>query len=69
MSNSDNVEPLRPKLPCPECGKPSDRQTHPFCSERCKNLDLGRWLNGSYTIPVSEVEENQDPESENEERF
>lgn len=69
MSHSNNVEPLRAKLACPECGKPSDRGSHPFCSERCKNLDLGRWLNGSYAIPVSEIEENQDPDPENDERF
>ncbi len=60
----DNVSPMRKTMPCPECGKPSDRHSHPFCSERCKNMDLGRWLNGSYAIPVSEIEENLDPDED-----
>ena len=47
----ENVTPLRPKRPCPECGKPSAREAYPFCSERCKNVDLGRWLTGSYVLP------------------
>lgn len=52
----DNVTPLRPKRPCPECGKPSTRESHPFCSPRCKNIDLNRWLTGSYVIPGVEGE-------------
>ena len=39
---------------CPECGKPTDYPYRPFCSKRCADLDLGRWLNGSYAIPVQE---------------
>jgi len=49
-----NVTPLRPKRPCPECGKPSARETYPFCSERCRNIDLNRWLSGSYVLPGAE---------------
>ncbi|MBZ0164125.1 MAG: DNA gyrase inhibitor YacG [Notoacmeibacter sp.] len=52
------VTPLRPPRPCPECGRPSARETFPFCSSRCKNIDLNRWLSGSYAIPVTEAEEN-----------
>lgn len=39
---------------CPTCGKPVDwRQNpfRPFCSERCKLVDLGRWVNDEYRIP------------------
>lgn len=56
------VEPLRPKRKCPECGTESRRETYPFCSQRCKDIDLNRWLSGSYAIPVSpsEDEESQD---------
>ncbi len=43
--------PLRPRIKCPECGSPSDRKAHPFCSRRCADLDLGRWLGGQYRIP------------------
>ncbi len=51
------VTPLRPKLPCPICGKPSQRETYPFCSKRCKDVDLNRWLSGRYAIPVADDEE------------
>jgi uncharacterized protein len=39
---------------CPECAKPTLDKYRPFCSKRCADLDLGRWLNGSYAIPVVE---------------
>ncbi len=48
---SAEVTPLRPRRKCPECGRPSDRATFPFCSPRCKAVDLNRWLSGSYVIP------------------
>ena len=51
------VEPLRPKRQCPECGKPSDRASYPFCSARCKNIDLNRWLSGAYVIAGREDDE------------
>jgi hypothetical protein len=53
---ASNVEPLRKTRPCPECRRPSSRESYPFCSERCRNLDLARWLNGAYAIPVAEDE-------------
>jgi len=37
--------------PCPICGKPSVAASKPFCSDRCKDVDLNRWLSGSYVIP------------------
>lgn len=52
--------PLRKVVPCPECGKPSSREDYPFCSDRCRNLDLSRWLKGSYAIPVADDESNAD---------
>ena len=36
---------------CPICGKPSQQATLPFCSKRCRDVDLNRWLSGSYVIP------------------
>ena len=36
---------------CPICKKPSDDAAKPFCSKRCADIDLGRWLKGSYAIP------------------
>lgn len=62
MGRSAKVEPLRKVRPCPECGKPSTRDNYPFCSDRCRNLDLSRWLKGSYAIPVAEDESKADDE-------
>ena len=53
---ASNVEPLRKTRPCPECGRPSTRENYPFCSDRCRNLDLSRWLTGAYAIPVADDE-------------
>jgi endogenous inhibitor of DNA gyrase (YacG/DUF329 family) len=53
----NSVTPLRPKRPCPECGRPSARETYPFCSKRCKDVDLNRWLKGAYVIPGRDDEE------------
>ena len=48
---------------CPICGQPVDESvldvkgnTFPFCSERCKLIDLGRWLDGKYQIPVKDAD-------------
>ncbi len=46
---------------CPICGKPQAAASKPFCSDRCRDVDLNRWLSGSYAIPAREGEE-EDPE-------
>lgn len=56
MNGAAKVTPLRPRRPCPECGKPSARENYPFCSPRCKDVDLNRWLSGSYVIAATEEE-------------
>ncbi|TCZ65894.1 DNA gyrase inhibitor YacG [Roseicella aquatilis] len=45
--------PPRPARPCPVCGKPvaPEGRFRPFCSARCRQVDLGRWLAGDYAIP------------------
>ena len=56
------------KVRCPICEQPMDTQgpkewpDWPFCSKRCKMVDLGRWLSGSYRIetPVPKEEEDLD---------
>ncbi|MEP9386020.1 DNA gyrase inhibitor YacG [Mesorhizobium sp. KR9-304] len=59
------ITPLRPKRPCPECGGPSARATYPFCSTRCKDVDLNRWLTGAYVIPARDDEdEDAKPDGE-----
>lgn len=56
---------------CPICGKPTDAAIKPFCSKRCADIDLNRWLSGVYAVPVRE-EEDEDgerpPEGEGGER-
>ena len=51
---------LRPRRPCPLCGKPSLQKFHPFCSNRCAQIDLNRWLGGNYAIPVKDTAEEAD---------
>ena len=41
---------------CPICGKPVAQAFRPFCSPRCKSVDLNRWLTGAYVIPGVEDE-------------
>jgi endogenous inhibitor of DNA gyrase (YacG/DUF329 family) len=45
-----------PPKPCPECGKPANPTTLPFCSKRCRDVDLNRWLSGSYVIPGKDTD-------------
>ena len=57
--------PLRPA--CPACGRPRDVTFRPFCSRRCRDLDLHRWLAGAYRVPVVEAEpDDEDPRPANE---
>ena len=48
-----------PTFPCPTCQKPVDWSTappwRPFCSERCKLLDLGAWLTEKHAIAGEEI--------------
>jgi len=43
--------------PCPICGKPAVEQLRPFCSRRCADVDLNRWLSGAYAVPVKDEED------------
>lgn len=38
-------------MACPICNKASVAEYRPFCSKRCADIDLGRWLRGAYVIP------------------
>ena len=42
---------------CPECYTPATRRYSPFCSKRCADVDLHRWLSESYRVPSNESEE------------
>ena len=54
---------LAPGKPCPICGKPAVEQFRPFCSKRCGDVDLNRWLSGVYAVPVVEREDDLDPDA------
>lgn len=43
-------------MSCPICHKDSDPRYRPFCSRRCADVDLGRWLTGAYVIPAKDAE-------------
>ena len=68
---SDKLVPFpgrkRKARKCPICGRPPIQQNEPFCSKRCADEDLRRWLTGGYRIPTAEPPEaadefGQDPE-------
>ncbi len=50
-------------MSCPICQKDSDPKYRPFCSRRCADIDLGRWLKGGYVIP-GRAQEEDDPAPE-----
>ena len=41
-------------MACPICKKQTDPKVRPFCSQRCADIDLGRWLGGQYVLPSQE---------------
>jgi endogenous inhibitor of DNA gyrase (YacG/DUF329 family) len=43
----------KPAKPCPICGKPAVEAAKPFCGERCRDVDLNRWLSNAYAIPAA----------------
>lgn len=46
--------------PCPICGKPAQPDYRPFCSKRCADVDLQRWLSGRYAIPSADEDQPDD---------
>ena len=54
------------RVACPQCGTMVEWDTtnrfRPFCSERCKTIDLGAWATESYRVPVVEHDESFDPD-------
>lgn len=47
-------------LKCAVCDKPQDAKFKPFCSKRCADVDLNRWLTGGYAIPAVEADDDGD---------
>jgi endogenous inhibitor of DNA gyrase (YacG/DUF329 family) len=55
------------KRGCPVCGKPPVQEHRPFCSARCKEIDLGRWLGETYRIPTEDRREGENAPEEGDE--
>lgn len=62
---------ISPTVPCPICGRPVVAEFKPFCSKRCADVDLSRWLGGVYRIegtdsgdPAAKNGHERDPEEE-----
>lgn len=44
-------------MSCPICNKPTDQKFRPFCSKRCADVDLAKWLGGDYAVPSRDPED------------
>ncbi len=44
-------------MSCPICSEKTDPKFRPFCSKRCADIDLGRWMSGKYAIPSEDPED------------
>jgi len=55
---TDDITILNTK--CPICGQPATLHYKPFCSKRCADIDLGRWLKGNYVAHTDEVPTEED---------
>lgn len=63
MPNSEKNKPSADELTggkCPVCGKPAVRASRPFCSKRCADVDLGRWMSGGYVIAGGHSDADED---------
>ncbi len=60
MTESLNASP---SPPCPICRRPSAPALRPFCSQRCADVDLGRWFTESYRMPARPDPESGDDET------
>lgn len=47
---------------CPICGSPARTDYRPFCSKRCADIDLGRWLKGVYAVPAVKPPDGDSPD-------
>ena len=54
------IRAVRIEPKCPLCTRPGTAQYRPFCSKRCADIDLGRWLKESYRVPTQEAPEDVD---------
>jgi endogenous inhibitor of DNA gyrase (YacG/DUF329 family) len=56
-----------PTLKCPACGRAFEKNESPalpFCSARCRQVDLGRWLGESYSLPIYRFDDEEPDEEQ-----
>jgi hypothetical protein len=63
MAPDDSPMVPRSGNPCPICGKPAAPSHRPFCSPRCRYIDLNRWLKGSYKVETEDAPEDEADET------
>jgi uncharacterized protein len=66
MSDDARARPSRPNVPrCPICGRPRVPEYRPFCSARCRDIDLGRWFGEVYAVPAADpgYDEDETPDA------
>jgi endogenous inhibitor of DNA gyrase (YacG/DUF329 family) len=56
-AHADSTAPHTPS--CPICGKPASAKDRPFCSNRCRDVDLGRWLKEGYRIESDDTPDEE----------
>ncbi len=43
---------------CPVCKEETEQAWRPFCSKRCADIDLGRWMTGAYSVPAEDTSDD-----------
>ena len=61
-------DPPRTSRSCPICSKPALEQFRPFCSKRCADVDLNRWLSGVYAVPGKDDDDEDGARATDDER-
>ena len=61
--STPSLRAVRIAAKCPTCGKPGTADYRPFCSKRCADIDLGRWLKEGYRVPAEEQPAEDEPDS------
>lgn len=68
MGGRADSPPVR-KVNCPQCGQPAvyspENRFRPFCSERCRLIDLGQWATESYRLPADDQPTDDEPTTGN----
>jgi len=64
MSTGAGDSPAPQRRACPICGRPADARFRPFCSRRCGDIDLGRWLGEAYRIPAADDDDEASGDDE-----